>query len=248
MPRRNCLNRPVSSHRTTAKCSGAKLGIGGKRHRDIRRRACRPGRSVGGVDQADDVTGEGLVDGLAFLAEHRVGVLGGERLAGARRGSTTMPRSNRPEHTRTNAIRSRCAGSMLACTLKTNPENGASSGPARRRRRRRGRRRRRQVDARRRAARRTPKLVSAEPNNTGVDSPARNDGTSTSAPIAVEQRRVPRRRRRPGGPFSSAGASASTTLLGRSLAPPGPPRDAGVLPGAPVDHARGSRRRCRPAR
>ena len=41
---------------------------------------------------------------------------------------STMPRSNRPEHTRTNAIRSRCAGSMLACTLNTRPENGASTG------------------------------------------------------------------------------------------------------------------------
>ena len=39
-----------------------------------------------------------------------------------------MPRSNRPEQTRTNAIRSRCAGSMLACTLNTSPENGVSSG------------------------------------------------------------------------------------------------------------------------
>ena len=42
---------------------------------------------------------------------------------------STMPRSNRPEHTRTNATRSRWAGSMLACTLNTSPENGASTGP-----------------------------------------------------------------------------------------------------------------------
>ena len=41
---------------------------------------------------------------------------------------TTMPRSKRPEHTRTNAMRSRCDGSMLAATLNTNAENGASSG------------------------------------------------------------------------------------------------------------------------
>ena len=41
---------------------------------------------------------------------------------------TTMPRSNRPEQTRRNAMRSRWEGSMLACTLNTKPENGASSG------------------------------------------------------------------------------------------------------------------------
>ena len=37
---------------------------------------------------------------------------------------TTMPRSKRPEQTRRNAMRSRCDGSMLACTLNTKPENG----------------------------------------------------------------------------------------------------------------------------
>ena len=41
---------------------------------------------------------------------------------------TTMPRSKRPEHTRMKATRSRWAGSMLACTLNTKPEKGASSG------------------------------------------------------------------------------------------------------------------------
>ena len=30
MPRRNCLYRPESTARHTAKCSGAKLGMGGK--------------------------------------------------------------------------------------------------------------------------------------------------------------------------------------------------------------------------
>ena len=39
-----------------------------------------------------------------------------------------MPRSNRPEQTRTKAMRSRWERSMLACTLNTNAENGASSG------------------------------------------------------------------------------------------------------------------------
>ena len=41
---------------------------------------------------------------------------------------TLMPRSKRPEQMRANAMRSRCDGSMLACTLNTKAENGLSSG------------------------------------------------------------------------------------------------------------------------
>ena len=41
---------------------------------------------------------------------------------------STIPRSNRPDATRTNATRSRWAGSMLAWTLNTRPENGAATG------------------------------------------------------------------------------------------------------------------------
>ena len=39
-----------------------------------------------------------------------------------------MPRSNRPEHTRRNAMLSRWAGSMLDCTLNTAALNPASTG------------------------------------------------------------------------------------------------------------------------
>ena len=96
---------------------------------------------------------------------------------------TDMPRSKWPEQMRANAMRSRCDGSMFACTLNTNALNGAARGR----------------DAPELSARgdggganwttasssvRTPKLVSAEPMNTGVDSPARNDGRSRLAPIA----------------------------------------------------------------
>ncbi len=97
---------------------------------------------------------------------------------------STIPRSKRPEHTRTNATRSRWAGSMLAWTLNTRPEKGASTArwsPS--------------TDARGSGAgasshiasssRRTPKFGSAAPNSTGDDSPARNDGMSMSAPISV---------------------------------------------------------------
>ena len=97
---------------------------------------------------------------------------------------STMPRSNRPEHTRTNATRSRCAGSMLACTLNTSPENGASTARSSPSTSARG------LGAGARShmassSRRTPKFGSAAPNSTGDDSPARNDGMSISAPISL---------------------------------------------------------------
>ena len=57
-----------------------------------------------------------------------------------------MPRSKWPEATRTKAIRSRCAGSMLAWILKTTPLNFGSSGWTTRWVAARSRRRRRQVD------------------------------------------------------------------------------------------------------
>src|SRR6266496_4444425 len=39
-----------------------------------------------------------------------------------------MSRSNLPEQTRMNAMRSRCFGSIFACILKMNPENPGCSG------------------------------------------------------------------------------------------------------------------------
>ncbi len=79
----------------------------------------------------------------------------------------TMPRSKRPEHTRMKAMRSRCDVSMLAGTLNTNPENGASSGPPPSSSGRGAGEGTRSTTASSR--KRTPKLVSAEPKNTGVD-------------------------------------------------------------------------------
>ena len=72
---------------------------------------------------------------------------------------------------------------MLACTLNTNAVHSPSSGRASPVIVCRGS----GAGARSTIASsrlRTPKLVSAEPTNTGVDSPARNDFRSTSAPIA----------------------------------------------------------------
>ena len=80
-------------------------------------------------------------------------------------------------------MRSRCDGSMLAWTLNTKAENGLSSARGASSRSSRG-----DGDGASSmtasSSSRTPKLVSADPTNTGVDWPARNDGRSTSAPIA----------------------------------------------------------------
>ncbi len=96
----------------------------------------------------------------------------------------TMPRSNRPEQMRAKAMRSRWLRSMLAWTLNTKAEHGSSRcrGLSSTSRRGDGA----GASSTMASSRwRTPKLVSAEPANTGVDSPARNDGMSTSASIAL---------------------------------------------------------------
>ena len=86
--------------------------------------------------------------------------------------SIFMPLSKRPEQMRMKATRSRCAGSMLACTLNTKPVRAASSAATVR-----------PTVSRSpgggacstKASSRgvTPKLLIAEPKNTGVCLPAR---------------------------------------------------------------------------
>jgi len=65
---------------------------------------------------------------------------------------------------------------------------------------------------------RTPKLVRAEPMNTGVDSPARNDGSSMSAPMA-SRRPHPSRATFHASPSSTAATSRSITSSGANDAP-----------------------------
>ena len=76
---------------------------------------------------------------------------------------TLMPRSKRPEQMRAKAMRSRCAGSMLAWTLNTKAENGLSSSRGSSLRSSRG-----DGDGASSmtasSSRRTPKLVSADPD------------------------------------------------------------------------------------
>ena len=139
---------------------------------------------LGGVDQADHVAGEGLLDGLAARGRRPGGRTWWRRACPVRPWVTTMPRSKRPEQTRRKAMRSRWDGSMLACTLNTKPENGASSGARRRRRRRRGGWATGTRSTTASSSLRTPKLVSAEPKNAGVDSAPRKSSTSRSAPTS----------------------------------------------------------------
>ena len=148
---------------------------------------------------------------------------------------STMPRSNRPEQIRTNAIRSRWARSMPACTLNTRPEVGASSGRGLPSASSRGS----GAGARSTSAsssRATPTPVSAAPNSTGVALPARKSFSSNSAPISRQQRQLVLRRRpelrlgrgdlrlghhlgvRPGG--AARGAGEPGELPGRALDQP----------------------------
>jgi hypothetical protein len=79
------------------------------------------------VGDADDVAGEGLLHALRSRAWKSM-ALAMRSSRPARWCCTLIPRSNRPEQTRTNAIRSRWAGSMFAWILKTSPVNAGSSG------------------------------------------------------------------------------------------------------------------------
>ncbi len=97
-----------------------------------------------------------------------------------------MPRSNRPEQIRRNAIRSRWLLSMPACTLNTRPASGASIGrglPSSSSRAAGGGARSTSASS----SRPTPTPISAAPNSTGVARPARKSFSSNSAPISARR-------------------------------------------------------------
>ena len=83
-----------------------------------------------------------------------------------------MPASKRPEHTRMNATRSRCIGSMFAWILNTNPLIAASLGSTIRvvvpRLLGAG-----ACSTKKSSSSCTPKLFTAEPKKTGACLPAR---------------------------------------------------------------------------
>ena len=97
-PLRNCLKRPVSSGRAVANTSGENRGIGGNSTASLRTGVVQRVAELqaGGVDEADDVAGERLVDRLALGAEHRRRVLRGDVATGAVASVTLMPRSKLP--------------------------------------------------------------------------------------------------------------------------------------------------------
>ena len=129
------------------------------------------------VGDADDVAGEGLVEQLAALRQEATTVFGRSSLP-ERTTFSRMPRSKWPLATRTKAMRSRCAGSMLAWILNTTPLNLASSGCTDALHRRARRPAAAPGRPARRAPRCTPKLLTAEPKNIGVCRPARKASRS----------------------------------------------------------------------
>ena len=96
---------------------------------------------------------------------------------------TSMPFSKAPDTIRMKASRSRWAGFMLAWILKMNPEKYGSSGPITPRSLSRGRGG--GVNCRNRSRKgSTPKLVTADPKNMGVSSPARTFSRSKGSPAS----------------------------------------------------------------
>ena len=146
-----------------------------------------------------------------------------------------MLRSKRPEHTRRKAIRSRCAGSMLDCTLNTTalkPESiTRGSPPASRRAAGAG-----AMSTMASSSSRTPKLVRAEPKNTGDSSPASKRLMSSSAPASSSNSTASRASCQ-ADPSSAAARVASTISSPATVAPPAVPPETHEVAAAAVDQA-----------
>ena len=80
------------------------------------------------VEQADDVARARPRSTVALLRHELLGAWPGGSPCPAGSGCTLMPFTNLPEHTRRNAMRSRCDGSMFAWILKTKPLKRSSVG------------------------------------------------------------------------------------------------------------------------
>ena len=124
-----------------AKCSGAKRGMPSNSTSPFGE-SVSPMRSVPGSKTPMTSPGYASSTELRSCARNCCGAAR-RTIFPVRTCCTFIPRSKRPEHTRTNAMRSRCRGSMFAWILNTKPVNSGSSGstmPARRLVRRRRRR------------------------------------------------------------------------------------------------------------
>ena len=189
---------------------------------------------VGGVDQADDVAGVGLLDGLALLAEHLVGVLGGERLAGRAVGDDHAPLEAARAHPQ-----ERDAVAVRRVHVGLHLEHEAGERGVERRGLCRRRRRAALGDGTRSttasSSLRTPKLVSAEPKNAGVDSAAEEQLDVEVGPDLVEQLDLVLALRPTPRPPRSAAALGVDDLLGRLGGAAGDAGEAGELPVAAVD-------------
>ena len=84
------------------------------------------------VRDADDVAGPGLLGELAVVGQEQHRVVDADCLP-VRTWCSFMPRLKWPEQRRTNAMRSRCFGSMFAWILKTKPVTLSSVGATSRR-------------------------------------------------------------------------------------------------------------------
>ena len=175
--------------------------------------------------------------GLALLAEHLVGVLRGERLAGRLVGDDHAPLEPAGAHPQERDAVAVRAGPCWPATLNTNPENGASSG--------RGlpgyvvarRRRGREVDRPRRAAGARRSSSAPSRRTSASDSPSRNSSGSRSAPTpssSVELVDAPPSTPRPPRPRP---ARRRRTSSGASVAPRADAGEADELAGPAVDHA-----------
>ena len=244
MPLRNCLNRPVSRTRATAKCSGAKLGIvgnatGSSTHSVSPMRTSvaltRPTTSPGNASSM--VSRSWPNTEWAYLVANGLPV--GPWV-------TTMPRSNRPRadaHERDAvAVRGVHVGLHLEHERRERRVEVAGLAVhvvARRRRRR-------EVDdgVEQQAHAEVGERRAEEHRRR--DSPARNDSTSKSAPTASSS-----------ASSSCAAVQAAPSSVGGSVERRRPPRAPRRAPGRAGEAGercrcggrsrRGSRRGCRPA-
>jgi hypothetical protein len=123
----SCLVRSGLRRITVMNSSGAKKGrpVNCSANAAVGDGVAQLHPAVGG--ETHDVAGIGLVHRLAPLA-HEGDHAGGRSSLPVRCTLSFMPGVYLPEHMRTKAMRSRCDGSMLACTLNTTPAKALSSG------------------------------------------------------------------------------------------------------------------------
>ncbi len=172
MPVRNCFERLTSVVRRDREVLGREARDRRERHLLVHVERVADAHVVR-VDEPDDIAGERLLEGLALLAEHRVGVLGGERLAGAVVGDDHAAlETTRADPEEGDAVAVRLV--HVGLHLEHEPRERRVERP-----------RRLVVDVgsgrgagtssmTASSSSRTPKFVIAEPKNIGVDSPARN--------------------------------------------------------------------------